>query len=310
MTTVHLGERTLELLCDRSLQGLSPAEEAELTTLLGQGFGQDDGSFDLAVAKIHLAELSSAALEPMPSHLRDAVVGRAALAASTAGSSMPANSMPANSMPGSSMAGSNVIPMRAATPASRPAARSRAGEVVPWLFAAACLLLFVGAVVYRGMEPVVRAARVVPLPAPSAPASNDVPVPPSAARERQALVDTSKDVVVIPFKATDDPAAKGASGDVVFSPSEQRGYMRFVGLAPNDPKLTQYQLWIFDEERDEKYPVDGGVFDIGEGGEVVVPITPRVRVGKAKLFAVTVEKPGGVVVSKRERIVTTAAVAG
>ena len=56
--------------------------------------------------------------------------------------------------------------------------------------------------------------------------------------------------------------------------------------------------------------VDGGVFDVGANGEVVVPIHAHVAAGTPKLFAVTVERPGGVVVSKRERIVVAATVAG
>jgi hypothetical protein len=40
---------------------------------------------------------------------------------------------------------------------------------------------------------------------------------------------------------------------------------------------------------------------------VIVKIAPKLLVGEAVLFAVTVEAPGGVVVSKRERIVVTAA---
>ena len=41
-------------------------------------------------------------------------------------------------------------------------------------------------------------------------------------------------------------------------------------------------------------------------GEVIIPIEAKLAVAKPKLFAITVEKPGGVVVSKRERIVLTA----
>jgi anti-sigma-K factor RskA len=84
--------------------------------------------------------------------------------------------------------------------------------------------------------------------------------------------------------------------------------MRIRGLASNDPKVTQYQLWIFDAERGDTYPVDGGVFDVTPTarGEVIVPIQAKLVVGKPVLFAITVEKPGGVVVSKRERIVLTA----
>ena len=82
--------------------------------------------------------------------------------------------------------------------------------------------------------------------------------------------------------------------------------MRFTGLAVNDPTQYQYQLWIFDKARDEKFPVDGGVFDVSSTGEVTVVISPKLHVTDATLFAVTIEKPGGVVVSKRERIVVTA----
>lgn len=86
--------------------------------------------------------------------------------------------------------------------------------------------------------------------------------------------------------------------------------MRFEGLAHNDPSQFQYQLWIFDDSRDDAHPVDGGVFDVPSSGEVLVPISAKLKVGKAKLFAVTVERPGGVVVSKRERIVLTASPPG
>lgn len=112
--------------------------------------------------------------------------------------------------------------------------------------------------------------------------------------------------VTVPFSATTDAAAVGAGGDVVWHSGVQKGFMRIQGLAANDPAREQYQLWIFDAERDERYPVDGGVFDVGPGGEIVVPIKAAIAVGKATLFAVTVEKPGGVVVSGRERIVLAA----
>jgi hypothetical protein len=48
------------------------------------------------------------------------------------------------------------------------------------------------------------------------------------------------------------------------------------------------------------------VFDVSSNGEVVVAINPKLHVNDLGMFAVTVEKPGGVVVSKRERIVVTA----
>jgi hypothetical protein len=128
--------------------------------------------------------------------------------------------------------------------------------------------------------------------------------PPTAAQARAELLADAGDATRLDWHAT--PEGGGASGDVVWSPSAQRGYLRFVGLAPNDPAKTQYQLWIFDRQRDQAFPVDGGVFDVSSTGEVIVPITAKLRVADATLFAVTVERPGGVVVSRRDHIVVTA----
>jgi hypothetical protein len=87
--------------------------------------------------------------------------------------------------------------------------------------------------------------------------------------------------------------------------------MRFRDLLANDPDQYQYQLWIFDAERDERYPIDGGVFDVrGDGEEVIVPIRAKLQVLQPAMFAVTVERPGGVVVSNRERICLVAKVGG
>ncbi len=52
--------------------------------------------------------------------------------------------------------------------------------------------------------------------------------------------------------------------------------------------------------------MDGGVFNVAGTGEVVIPIDAKLQVGRAGTFAVTVEKPGGVVVSGREQIVALA----
>lgn len=120
---------------------------------------------------------------------------------------------------------------------------------------------------------------------------------------RDSLLARDVQALRIAWKATADSAARGAGGDVVWSASSQTGVMRITGLAPNDRRRAQYQLWIFDATRDRRYPVDGGVFDIEPGAtEAFVRIAPRVPVGRAIMFAVTVEAPGGVVVSSRERV--------
>ena len=101
---------------------------------------------------------------------------------------------------------------------------------------------------------------------------------------------------------TEDPLCTSGSvcGDVVWNGERGEGFLRVSGIAPNDPGEFQYQLWIVDSTRDERYPVDGGVFDVpGDCSEVIVPIRAAVPVGEAALFAVSVEKPGGTVVSDR-----------
>ena len=125
----------------------------------------------------------------------------------------------------------------------------------------------------------------------------------AAAEQRSQLVGRAGDLLTLPWQATEDATATGASGDVVWSDAEQTGFMRIRGLAVNDPGIFQYQLWIFDPARDERYPVDGGVFDIAPGAdEVIVAMQPKLAVRGPTLFAVTIEPPGGVVVSSRERI--------
>jgi len=247
-------ERLLELLCDRALTGLSPAEESELATLSSEYPGTSTTTLDLVASSVDLALLRGR-LEPMPASLAQKIENAA----------------------------STVTPLRRPESTRRDFVRWSG-----WVAAAASLALAVAAWRWR-------------IPGGSATATK------SPAEERQALL-ARADAKRIDWKATPDPAAREVSGDVVFSVAEQRGYMRFKGLAANNPTQQQYQLWIFDKTQDERFPIDGGVFDVdAKTGDVIVPIRAKLRVTEPTLFAVTIERPGGVVVSKRERIVVTAA---
>jgi len=172
--------------------------------------------------------------------------------------------------------------MRLPSPAVPPAARS------PWLLyvaSAAALLLAFAVLFGRTGEPT----------------RNPV-------RARAALMDSGQVDVRHPWKAATHPAAANIGGDVVWSTARQEGYMRLHGLAPNDANRQQYQLWIVDGTRDGA-PVDGGVFDVPAGAdEVVVPVDAKLPVRDAVAFVITVERPGGVVVSAQGEAV--AAVAG
>ena len=124
------------------------------------------------------------------------------------------------------------------------------------------------------------------------------------ALDRAALLASADDLVRVawtrPGETSPSPSASDL-GDVVWSPKFQKGYMRIQGLNRNDPTVEQYQLWILDPSRDSK-PVDGGVFNIDQDGEVILPIHAKLNVGEPTLFAITVEKPGGVVVSDQSRL--------
>jgi hypothetical protein len=132
-------------------------------------------------------------------------------------------------------------------------------------------------------------------------------VPPTPAEERAALLARTESLKLT-LGATKDPAAVGVTGDVVWDPITQRGFLHFIGLRPNDPRVRQYQAWIFDGARDKRYPVAAGVFDVpANSSEVIVPLHAALPVHVAKAFAVTIEKPGGVVVSALHHVVVLAA---
>lgn len=116
------------------------------------------------------------------------------------------------------------------------------------------------------------------------------------------------------FKAawsTGPAGQQPVQGDVVFDPVTQRGYLRFRGLPANDPRREQYQLWIADTSRSYPEPVDGGVFDVATtapNGDVIIPFHAKLPVGNPAAFVITAEKPGGVVVSRQEKVLALAKV--
>lgn len=135
--------------------------------------------------------------------------------------------------------------------------------------------------------------------------------------QRLALIDNTPESELIRWDwiSTGDEAVAGdVIGDVVWSDTLNKGYMRISGLAINDPSLEQYQLWIFDSTRPSgalpqfgeglltQRPVDGGVFDINAEGEVIIEIDAKLFIREAAAFAITIEPPGGVVVSDRSRV--------
>jgi hypothetical protein len=121
-----------------------------------------------------------------------------------------------------------------------------------------------------------------------------------------AQVDAAADRVVLPWSGPREPGYENVRGEVVWSDAQQRGYMRLAGLPANDATAAQYQLWIVDPERSAQ-PVDGGVFNMPSGaGEVLIQITAKLAVDEPTVFAITLEQPGGVVVSAGPLLVLAA----
>ncbi len=131
------------------------------------------------------------------------------------------------------------------------------------------------------------------------------PVAEPTLAERLAKLESESDSIRVDWAPNGDG---DISGFVVWNDRLQKGYMAFDRLAPNDPAVEQYQLWIFDATRDDERPVDGGVFDVDLAGaeqvdgRTVVEVDAKLPIGHAKMFALTIERPGGVVVSGRERL--------
>jgi hypothetical protein len=266
-------EAMVDLLVKQVTEGLSPPEQRVLDVM------------DSALTSVHLREFERAA---------------AAVSLATPTLALP-QAMRAKL---EQQAQSYVVSMRPLRAAAAEPPRARRGAAAGWFAAAACLLLALFG--WFRSPPGVAPPRDVALTTPPASAPL-VPeeVPPAQAR---AALLAKADALKITLGATKDPASAGVTGDVVWDPATQKGFIRFAGLAPNDPQVHQYQVWIFDGERDQRYPVDGGVFDVpANSGEVVIPIHAALTIRKPAAFAVTVEKPGGVVVSSREHVVALGA---
>jgi anti-sigma-K factor RskA len=304
--SVMQNQRLVELLVQRAVDGLNSSERAELKALLEEENYVDAGRFEYTAAALLLAgDVEQIVPEEMPDSLRDRLYAQAEMFESTM--APPPRQRSSSGQPQViSIAGrsrSSASPQSSAaqqsSPAKQPAARkpsssyslqSKAG----WFAAAASVLIAVAGWWPRlenGAQP-----------------SEAVPVATVLKQEREKLL-AQEGVVQRTWQTTQDPAASGVTGDVVWDPESQNGFVRFRGLQANNANEQQYQLWIFDGTRDERYPVDGGVFDVPAGqSEVIIPIKAKLEIRDPALFAVTIEKAGGSVVSSRDRIVVLAPV--
>ncbi len=259
-------ERLHELLADRAVFGLVVEEEQELWELLRANPDVDADDFDrLAVT---LDDVTACAAD-LPS-LSPALAARV-------------RSQAANPVP--------------ASPAEVHRSRLSKRELLAWLTAAACLLVAVYSWTTRKPD--------APNPTPSGdqgPIAKRNPDEgpavlkgvPTLAQQREELIASSEGVLHIRFGESVDPGEPLVSVDIVWSQTQQRGFLRLRGLPPNDPAKSQYQLWLVESTPMRTETVNGGVFDVEQPArELIVPIRTEHFVQQPNMLVVSIEPPGG-----------------
>ncbi len=114
---------------------------------------------------------------------------------------------------------------------------------------------------------------------------------------------TADDLIQYPWHSRTNDLGP-INGDIVWSDQQQKGFIKIAGLPMNDPNKNQYQIWIVDPLKHGQ-PVDGGIFDVNRTDKaIIIPINPKLPISKAVGFAITLEQPGGVVVSSEPLLLT------
>lgn len=284
----EIHEPIFDLLAKKATEGLDPKEQIELDRLLVDAGIQDDGSFDIAAAAVGLSDLKMD--EPLPEHL----FAKIAQSGDDFINSLGAKPQSAIN-PVKPEAEDEYQTVFTANPPRR------SWNWLGWAVAAAACIALAINVWFTRFSP----NEVVDLPKPPA-----TPQKLSVEQEFAQLISDPANAITAKWTAPPTPPAefKDVSGDVVWSDDKQKGFMRLKGLPVNDKTKSTYQLWIFDKTQDAKTPIDGGTFDVDTNGELIIPINAKLKAQGPALFAITVEKPGGVVVSKRDKIAALAKV--
>ncbi len=301
MNDLENQDKMLDLLTLRETYGLNEEEQQDLELLL-KDFPEwrDDETLALTAAAITMAFVNTD--EAMPDNLKSKILANSEryFAAEEVGEE----------------ASGKVLDFKSKRRRTAAAETETAGgfadrlrklsfwNLAGWMTAAAaCVALFFNLWTTNAPNEV-----VVNPPKPSPSQQNSpIPLPPtSLAQQREQLLAAAPDAVQSSWTDFSPKQPRNVKGDVVWSNSLQKGFIRFQNLPVNDKTRETYQLWIFDANQSAKTPVDGGVFDIDANGDVIVPIDAKIKVGKPTMFAVTAEKPGGVVVSELGKVMAVA----
>ena len=294
-------DRLEMLLAESAVGPLQPAEEVELQALLAEFPEVDADEYARAAALVDLA-LSNDATESLPAQLQQEILKAAPGHLPPSDTKVQFSAVNGHAFEQVVKQPAQVVKDQTNSPtlAGQNGAREMVsrGGVSPWLaisgWCAAVAAGFALALVWNAS-------------------------PPSSELSRQQLMAQREQLLTVPgtilaaWSAGPHPLPAAVSGDVVWNQDAQTGFMTFAGLPANDPSEKQYQLWIIDPERDE-HPIDGGVFNVGNdlagttAARTIVPINAKLQTIAPKAFAITIEQPGGVVVSDQSRLPLLAAI--
>ena len=269
----------LDLLCKKAIDGLDEAEQKQLDSLSGNVSTDEFHSFEATAAAISMIGISTD--EPLPQHLFSKILADSQKYVQSPEPVAETPWPPTYKDVGEGEKRSNWF-----------------GWLGWAVAAAACVALAVNIFVLPRTNDL-QARNTPPI---------EEPKIPTVAELRDAMMQSKTGVVKANWAPANPKDPNPVSGDVVWSDEKQAGYMRFKGLPVNDAQKETYQLWIFDKTQDKATPIDGGTFDVSSSGEVIIPINAKLKARGPEMFAITVEKPGGVVVSKREKMAALAKV--
>ena len=273
-----------DLLTKKAIYGLDEAEQAQLDAMDPGNAELEFNSLEMAAAAISLMGADN---EPMPASLRSKIIADANAFV------VEQNEQTVAWPPTSSEDDNAYVTERE---------EKSSGSWLGWLgwasAAVACIALALN-LWFTRVQPRPEIAKTPPV---------ETPRVLSASELRDEMLKAATDTIKATWAVGNVKELTQVVGDVVWSDQKQAGYMRLKGLPVNDATKEQYQLWIFDKNQDKATPIDGGVFNVSAEGEVVIPINAKIAATAPELFAITVERPGGVVVSKRGKIAALAKV--
>lgn len=306
-----------QLMADAVTEGLSPQDQATLDQMLRNSDEARDEleRFELSAAAIDLALSAQHLRHPLPAALRDQLI-----ASATPYVTKPLAEGEIGEPHHHSLAEYRAA-SAAAAPTSPAAGFSWAGPQALGWYAAIAALIALGfvialpkpgkqideaaleAAIRQEVEQSLESRKLGDAVFDSLRRSIQEQLKPKPIEEQYAQLLAKPGVVTAPWTYNADGGDvrfTNCSGQIVFDPETQTGYMKLTGVPVNDPDYEQYQLWIVDATRtDETTPrIDGGVFNVDSTGEVIIPCRSKIVANEPIVFALTIEKPGGVVVSQ------------